>query len=221
MSPILCHQFEISQDKIHRSKETDVCVKIDLRYVVQNSSSLPKCLSLIPHIKKDLMINFKYLKRTIVTFKKQTFAPLKQDLCYCRKRPIAHLSFMNLSKIICARQKRHMSTSKETHTCVKKNTFHRSLHFTHEIKSSYLNFIWHILQRLIYKGMGWLRLVGSLKLQVFFAKEPYQKDYILRKRPIILRRLLIVTTPYVQTSRCLSNVFFCFSCSLKFLLEWA
>ena len=34
--------------------------------------------------------------------------------------------------------------------------------------------------------MEWLRLVGSkLKLQVSFAKEPYKRDYILQKRPII------------------------------------
>ena len=43
--------------------------------------------------------------------------------------------------------------------------------------------------------MGWLRLVGSLKLQVSFAKEPYKRDDILQKRPIILRSLLIVATP--------------------------
>jgi len=47
-------------------------------------------------------------------------------------------------------------------------------------------------------SMGWLRLVGSLKLQVSFAKEPYKRDYVLQKRPIILRRLLIVATPYLQ-----------------------
>jgi len=29
--------------------------------------------------------------------------------------------------------------------------------------------------------MGWLRLVGSLKLQVSFAKEPYDRDDILQK----------------------------------------
>jgi len=28
-------------------------------------------------------------------------------------------------------------------------------------------------------AMGWLRLVGSLKLQVSFAKEPYERDDIL------------------------------------------
>ena len=44
--------------------------------------------------------------------------------------------------------------------------------------------------------MGWLRLVGSLKLQVSFAKEPYKREYILQKRPIILRSLLIVATPF-------------------------
>jgi len=42
---------------------------------------------------------------------------------------------------------------------------------------------------------GWLRLVGSLKLYVSFAKEPNKRDYILQKIPIILRSLLIVATP--------------------------
>jgi len=49
--------------------------------------------------------------------------------------------------------------------------------------------------------MGWLRLVGSLKLQVSFAKEPYQRDYILQKRSMILRSLLIVATPYQSFSQ--------------------
>jgi len=44
--------------------------------------------------------------------------------------------------------------------------------------------------------MGWLRSVGALKLQVSFAKEPYKRDYILQKRPMILRSLLIEATPY-------------------------
>jgi len=45
--------------------------------------------------------------------------------------------------------------------------------------------------------MGWLRLVGSLKVKVSNAKEPYKRDDILQKRPIILRSLLIVATPYM------------------------
>jgi len=43
--------------------------------------------------------------------------------------------------------------------------------------------------------MGWLRLVGSLKSLVSFAKEPYKRDNIPQKRPTILRSLLIVATP--------------------------
>jgi len=43
--------------------------------------------------------------------------------------------------------------------------------------------------------MGWLRLVGSLKLYASFAQEPYKRDYILQKTPIISRSLLIVATP--------------------------
>jgi len=48
----------------------------------------------------------------------------------------------------------------------------------------------------VYMCMGWLRLVGSLKFRSLFAKEPYKRDYILQKRPIILRSPLIVATPY-------------------------
>ena len=43
--------------------------------------------------------------------------------------------------------------------------------------------------------MGWQRLVGSLKLQVSFAKGPYKRDCFRQKRLIILRSLLIVATP--------------------------
>ena len=44
--------------------------------------------------------------------------------------------------------------------------------------------------------MGWLRLVGSLKLQVSFAEYSLFYRALLQKRPIILRSLLIVATPY-------------------------
>jgi len=35
--------------------------------------------------------------------------------------------------------------------------------------------------------MGWIRLAGSIKLQVSFAKEPYKRDDILQKRPLVYR----------------------------------
>ena len=52
------------------------------------------------------------------------------------------------------------------------------------------------IRNVLKSDMGWLRLVGSLKRQVSFAKEPYKRDYILQKRLIILESLLIVATPY-------------------------
>jgi len=47
-------------------------------------------------------------------------------------------------------------------------------------------------------SMGWLRLVGSLKLQVPFAEYRLFYRALLQKRPMILRSLLIIATPYVN-----------------------
>ena len=45
--------------------------------------------------------------------------------------------------------------------------------------------------------MGWLRLVGSLKLHVSFAEYSLFYRALLQKRPIILRSLLLEATPYM------------------------
>ena len=50
-------------------------------------------------------------------------------------------------------------------------------------------------QKTCHTTMGWLQLVDSLKLKVSFAKEPYKRDDIPQKRPIILKCLLHVATP--------------------------
>jgi len=52
------------------------------------------------------------------------------------------------------------------------------------------------MSNIAYTDMGWLQWVGSLKLQVSFAKEPYKRDDILQKRPILWRSLPIVATPF-------------------------
>ena len=54
--------------------------------------------------------------------------------------------------------------------------------------------------------MGWLRLVGSLKLQVCFAECSLFYRAFLQKRPTILRSLLIVATPYEGV--CMSHIRF-------------
>jgi len=46
--------------------------------------------------------------------------------------------------------------------------------------------------------MGWLRLVGSLKLQVSFAEYRLFYRVLLQKRPTILRSLLVEATPYLN-----------------------
>jgi len=46
--------------------------------------------------------------------------------------------------------------------------------------------------------MRWLRLVGSLKLQVSFAEYSLFYRALLQKRPIILRSLLGIATPYSE-----------------------
>jgi len=46
--------------------------------------------------------------------------------------------------------------------------------------------------------MGWLRLVGSLKLYVSFAEYRHFYRALLQKRPIILRSLVVGVTPYSQ-----------------------
>jgi len=51
--------------------------------------------------------------------------------------------------------------------------------------------------------MGWLWFLGSMKLQVSFAKEPYKRANILQKRPIILSILLTVATLYHE---CFQNI---------------
>ena len=54
-----------------------------------------------------------------------------------------------------------------------------------------------------HQTMGWLLLVGASKVYVSFAKKPYKTNYILQKRPIIVRKLLIIATPYVCACVCL------------------
>ena len=48
---------------------------------------------------------------------------------------------------------------------------------------------------------GWLRLVGSLKLQVSVAEYSLFYRALLQKRPIISRSLLIVATPQITLSQ--------------------
>ena len=60
--------------------------------------------------------------------------------------------------------------------------------FSHTHKSIYIR---------AHTRMGWLQLVGSLKVQDSFAEYSLFYRGLLQKRTIILRSLLIVATPYL------------------------
>jgi len=53
----------------------------------------------------------------------------------------------------------------------------------------------------LYCKLVLLRLVGSLKLYVSFAKETYKRDDILQERPTILWSILIVVTPEYRVAK--------------------
>ena len=65
-------------------------------------------------------------------------------------------------------------------------------------------------------AMWWLPFLGSLILQVSIAKEPYKRDDFLQKRPVILRSLLIVATPYDVMQRVTQHVI---TASLMYVLH--
>ena len=55
---------------------------------------------------------------------------------------------------------------------------------------------WAVFPYQRYGYMGWLRLLGSFKLQVSFTEYRLFYRALLQKRPIFLRSLLIVAIPY-------------------------
>ena len=62
----------------------------------------------------------------------------------------------------------------------------RSAFNSHSNFNSHPSGVSDVSQTLVSGDVWWLR----------FAKEPYERDDILQKRPVILRSLLIVATPY-------------------------
>jgi hypothetical protein len=70
------------------------------------------------------------------------------------------------------------------------------------------SYAWSLHYRFIYIcTMGWLRSVGSIKVQVSFAKYRLFCRFLLQNRHIILSILLTEATPYIHIA--LSPTFFC------------
>ena len=108
-----------------------------------------------------------------------TSCPLCLGPTCCSEHPVTHMCDMTHSRVC---QDSFMCVTWIIHMCDMTHVYVRN-----DVMSSFPS-------STCYRDS--LRLVGSLKLQVSFAKEPYKTDDILQKRPIVLRSLLIVATPY-------------------------
>jgi len=94
------------------------------------------------------------------------------------------------------------------HTATYCNTLHLQMTFEeqHRVDTVFFHVInpkhlricigYHAPKEFLLHHMGWLRLVGSIKFQVSFAEYHLFDRALLQKRPVILRSLLIVATPY-------------------------
>jgi len=95
-----------------------------------------------------------------------------------------HRSLLSDIGLFCTR--RNMSCNTNSYGCV---------HM--ECVMSCIYFLFSLCHAHYACNMGWLRLVASLKSYVSFVKEPYKRDDILQKRPIIWRSLLFDHEPVV------------------------
>ena len=107
--------------------------------------------------------------------------PVLQTHCQYQWLHVTHSHFLWHTHTLCHTRTHSLS---HTHTYTSSKTLPETLFAT------------HFRDTLSHAHMGWLRLVGSLKLQVSSAKEPYERDDILQKRPTNIRSLLISATPY-------------------------
>jgi len=94
------------------------------------------------------------------------------------------------------------STSLMCHSCAIHHQFHIPFmwHSTFESIADqfHVPFICHSTSKSC--AMGWLRFIGSLKSSFSFAEYRLCYRALLHKRPMILRSLLHVATPYMYTT---------------------
>jgi len=86
----------------------------------------------------------------------------------------------------------------------KHNTFKKAQYIQHsryalDTRNHWIWQFWCMKPIRSQSTMGWLRLVGFLKLQVSFEEYSVFCMVLSEKRPIILRSLLIVATPYLKS----------------------
>jgi len=140
--------------------------------------------------------------------------PYQRD--YIRTIHASHRCVINHSHVTYERIMSHMNESCHIQMCrgmherVMSHMNHSCQtwmsHLTYEWVMSHMNESCHIwMSHVTYETMtchewtmGWLRLVGSSKLQVSIAEYSLFHRALLQKRPIMLRSLRLVATPYLQ-----------------------
>jgi len=112
---------------------------------------------------------------------------------------MCNVTFQTCAMVLCLFTCTHSLSLSHTHTHTNTHTYTRTQTHTSNHTQATSSRSFDIIGPRLLLGIGWLRLVGSLKLLVSFAKEPYKRDDILQKKPIILRSLLIVGTSYCDS----------------------
>ena len=74
-------------------------------------------------------------------------------------------------------------------------------HLSHTVCVSVISVVWCVPPMFLMRYIGWLRLIDSLKWKVSSAKEPYKRDDILQKSPVILRTIQLIAWGVLSLSR--------------------
>jgi len=113
----------------------------------------------------------------------------------------SRVTHMNESCHTYERAMSHIWTSHVTHMNESCHTYERVMSHIWASHVTHTNESCHTYERVM-SDMGWLRSVGSIKLQVSFAEySPFLRS-LLQKRPTMLSILLIETTRYVGSVSC-------------------
>jgi len=129
---------------------------------------------------------------------------------------MSHITRMNESCHIYMSHVTHMNKSRHTCKCLRW-LWHHTKYFLYESCHIWMSHVtrmneschiyWRIIPRVLFeytinaqlmRHMGWLLLVGSIKLQVSFAEYSLFDRALAQKRPIILSILLTEAIPYLS-----------------------
>jgi len=165
------------------------------------------CIHIYEHISYDVYTWIHTYAHTNIQTYKHAYIHSKDSLTH--KHMYTHTNTRSIIALLLLHDTQtHMRTHEHAYMHVKNTATHEHMYthtHTHAVSShcyysmniNYMMLYFVLIHREIIT-MGWLRLVGSLNLQVSSAEYSLFYRVLLQKRPIILRSLLIVATPYMN-----------------------